>query len=280
MSLPHNLGVPPSGGARILAYFAGELRHYRTRAGLTHDELAERIRYPASVIDRIEAVRYIPPRDLATRADRELGTSGALERAWELVDHATLPPGLRELIELEQIAAECRIYQPYLIPEPLRTAGYATAVLTACRPRLDAATVEQRLAVQQTRQDLVLRECDPMSMWAVIDEAALHRELDGDGAVMAEQCTHLLALGELPHVVIQILPFSAGIVAALGHGFVMLAFGRPSEPELVFTESLSRQTYIVGDEEIAYYRAIHGYLCSAALPEEKSLGLLSSLARW
>ncbi|MFG2833102.1 Scr1 family TA system antitoxin-like transcriptional regulator [Streptomyces sp. NPDC048434] len=56
----------------------------------------------------------------------------------------------------------------------------------------------------------VLTRETPLSIWCVLDEAALRRAMCGP-TVVAEQLSHLLALRErLPHLQIQVLPFAAG----------------------------------------------------------------------
>ena len=51
----------------------------------------------------------------------------------------------------------------------------------------------------------VLRADPPLELWAVLDEAVLRRRVGGPG-VMAAQLSHLVELGSLPHVHLQVLP--------------------------------------------------------------------------
>ena len=70
----------PEAGASPLALFGAELRHYRTAAGLSQEQLGERIGYSAALVGAVETARRMPTEDFTARCDvvDELGTGGAL----------------------------------------------------------------------------------------------------------------------------------------------------------------------------------------------------------
>ena len=79
-----NAGMSP------LRVFGAELRHYRTRAGLSQEQLGARVYCSADLIGKIENGQRAPAEDLAAACDAvpELGTGGALTRLRELLrDH-------------------------------------------------------------------------------------------------------------------------------------------------------------------------------------------------
>ncbi|WP_327590090.1 helix-turn-helix transcriptional regulator [Nonomuraea sp. NBC_00507] len=76
-----------------LHLWGSELRAWRDRRELSLAKMGELIRYNPSYLARIERGERKPPRELAEAADRELNTSGALLRLWELID--SNPNGIR-----------------------------------------------------------------------------------------------------------------------------------------------------------------------------------------
>ena len=63
-------------GASPLALFGAELRHYRTAAGLSQEQLGDRIGYSAALVGAVETARRMPTEDFTARCDQvgELGT--------------------------------------------------------------------------------------------------------------------------------------------------------------------------------------------------------------
>ena len=59
-----------------------------------------------------------------------------------------------------------------------------------------------------------LAETTPPKMWAVIDEAILHRII-GDPTIMHHQLKSLVETAGLPHVTLQLLSFAGGAHAGL-----------------------------------------------------------------
>ncbi len=72
----------PEAGASPLVLFGAELRHYRTAAGLSQEQLGERIGYSSALVGAVETARRMPTEDFTARCDAvgELGTGGALLR--------------------------------------------------------------------------------------------------------------------------------------------------------------------------------------------------------
>lgn len=67
-------------------WFGAELRHHRTRAGLSQDELGQRVHFSGDLIGKIEKAERTCSADLAQALDHVLETDGVLNRAWRLVE--------------------------------------------------------------------------------------------------------------------------------------------------------------------------------------------------
>ena len=104
-------------------------------------------------------------------------------------------------IGLEADAASIRNFEPIVVPGLLQTADYAREIFRNGPIELDPDEVERLLEVRQARQEVLARDDRPR-LWAVIDEAVIHRvdaeeqlqqpkrQLRGGGPVLAENLIH------------------------------------------------------------------------------------------
>jgi hypothetical protein len=121
------------------------------------------------------------------------------------------------------------------------------------------------------RQQRVTQSEEPLNVWAVIDEAVLHRVVDRPD-VMVAQLERLLDLGELANVSIQVLPYRAGIHAAIDGPFVLLTFD--GYPDLLYIEHLVGCVYLEKPAETEQGSLIFDHLRSAALNTSDSTVLI------
>lgn len=68
-----------------LVVIAKELKLARARAGLSQEQLADKIAYSSSLVAMVEGRRRVPSRDFCLRCDKVLGTGGVLVRLHPLV---------------------------------------------------------------------------------------------------------------------------------------------------------------------------------------------------
>lgn len=94
------------------AKYAGELRRWRERRGLSKKALAEQLAYDRSYVSHIEGCNLAPTEDFTRRAEEVLNTGGALWSQWEALtatrgltdEPATPPPVARDLRTVEFVA--------------------------------------------------------------------------------------------------------------------------------------------------------------------------------
>lgn len=67
------------------AWFGAELRHWRTRSGMTQSQLGQRVHVSGDLIGKIEKADRMCGAELADRLDQALSTGGVLARALRLV---------------------------------------------------------------------------------------------------------------------------------------------------------------------------------------------------
>jgi transcriptional regulator with XRE-family HTH domain len=270
--------------ARLLV--GAQLRRLREAANLTCEEVARAIHGSGSKVSRLETGRTgFKPADLAVLlslygvSEDESATLLALARQanmpgwWHYFGDA-VPGWFAPYLGLEGAASVIRTHEIQFVPGLLQTRDYARAVIAQGYDDPSADQVERRVAMRMRRQDLLRRE-NPPRLWAVIDEAALRRPIGGR-AVMREQLRHLIWLSRLPHVSVQILPFSAGLVAAAG-AMTMLRFPEGELPDVVYLEQFAGARYLDKQGETEAYVHVLNQLGTAARPPTATPSLVSRM---
>lgn len=100
----------------VLAFFGAELRRLRSAAGMSQEDLGQRVCYSGSLVGMVETARRAPTWDFAERCDDALATGGALARLWPLVSQEALPRWFRPFAELEGVATSIRSWEPLVVP--------------------------------------------------------------------------------------------------------------------------------------------------------------------
>ena len=146
--------------------------------------------------DLLEAVRAaLTPSWFTTYGVQDMGYTDAETEASRVLDY----PGMH-------------------LPGLLHIENYIRAQLGHAHRRRSAQQVDSQVAVRRIRQQRLTSEANPLELVAVIDEAALTRQIGGP-AVLREQLDHLIMMAELPSVTLQVLPQRACPPSALDGGF-------------------------------------------------------------
>ncbi len=269
-----------------------ELRTLRDRAGLTGEQVIERVGWPAvSKLSRLENGRSRP--DLSdildlldlyevTGADREkiiaIARDAANTRGWWR-SFSELGHRQRGYAQLEAGAVDIREYQLTMIPGLLQTLDYARTRVGSVLAIHGNLETEVEVTARQARQAVLTRD-DPPAYTAVIDEAALRR-LAAPPDVMQAQVVHLVELAALPSVTLRVLPFAARIREFyLPHtAFSLYRFADPDDPEMVVLETLTSDLHLGDEEDLARYKLVFDWLADAALTPEESVTFLARSAR-
>ncbi|MEU6346336.1 helix-turn-helix transcriptional regulator [Streptomyces sp. NPDC046977] len=268
-----------------------ELRRLRDTAGLTSGEVALRVGWHQSKVSRIETGRSgVRPEDVTALLDaydvrdqrlRDMlaalaGGEGA-RRGWWHEYREELPDTYRDFISLETDACRARTLETTVVPGLLQTPDYARELTRSVLPHLGPRQIATLVDVRIARQ-AVLRASPPLELWAVLDEAVLRRRVGGP-EVMAAQLSHLVELGSLPHVHLQVLPFSAGGHIGVTGPFVIFSFPRIADLDVVVLDQLTSSLYLDQEEDIRAYGAAFNRLRSHALSSEQSLTFISGIGK-
>jgi transcriptional regulator with XRE-family HTH domain len=265
---------------------ASELRGLREAAGLTIEQVAERMEVSSSKISRLETARVsAPPRDVrdlleiygVTGEQRETLLSIAREarqRTW-LDEYSDLP--FAAAADMEGAAASIRIYSALVVPGLLQTVDYARAVLGAIRLDLEEDEIERRVDLRKSRQSLLARE-GSRTLWVVLDEAVLRRVVGGP-EVMRAQLQRLMEVTALPRLTLQVLPFAAGAHAGLDGEFDLYSFAEAADQDVVFIENTISDLYLESADAIRRYNLLFDHLRAKALDPAHSAEFFARVAK-
>jgi transcriptional regulator with XRE-family HTH domain len=119
---------------------------------------------------------------------------------------AVIPRWFTEYLGLESAANEVWTLQQKYVPGLLRIRRYTEAVTAAINATGPSESANEFTRVRATRQER-LTGPQPLRLWAILDEAVLHRKVGGPG-VMREQLARLIdAASQQPTITVQVLPF-------------------------------------------------------------------------
>lgn len=268
-----------------------ELRRLRLEHGLTIEQVQERsggdIKAPS--ISRWEnGERSVRPTDLrllldiydvqGERRETLLTLSRqAKERGWWQSYASAIPEWFQVYVGLEAEASLVHVYESELVDGLLQTADYYRAFLRTAPAAADEDGADRKIEVRLARQERLTGD-DPPEYWAVLNEAVIRRVVGG-ADVMRKQLDHITGLSELPHVNVQVLPFSAGVHPAMDGGFRILGFPEAADPDMVYLENQAGSLYLEEEPEIDRYARMFSHLIAKALDPEESRRMIARVAR-
>ncbi|MBD9730595.1 helix-turn-helix transcriptional regulator [Streptomyces sp. H28] len=286
MAAQPGAGVPTSGEADgtdevadLFRALGRQIKVARERAGLSQKELGDRLGYGEETISSVERARRTPQPELLVAVDRLLECGGLLASAAEDVERAKTrrrvrhPEWFRDYARLEAEAVEVCFYSTLTVPGLLQTREYAQTIFTARRPFLDEETIERRVAARLDRQEILTRWPPPM-VTALVEESVLLREIGGR-AVQQEQLQHLLRMGQLRNVEIQVLPLKYHGHAGMEGPFILLT--PKGKPQVGYGEFQSVNRLIAEPEEVRMLAARYGSIRGQALSPAESSALIEKL---
>lgn len=205
---------------RIWLGYGRLLRRFREQAGLTREQLAQRVAYSPETIAAIELAKRPAKRAFTESAEQVLDARGVLETLQEDVDLAKLPEFFIDFATTELEAVSRYAYESLLVPGLLQTEAYARAVFTMAHPTLDEETIEQHLDARLSRQRLLTRT-PHIEFSFIIWEPALRCRV-GDADTMKDQLSRLMEVASLPNVEVQVMPVAHPLHPGLNGPFVLV----------------------------------------------------------
>jgi len=264
-----------------------ELSRYRREATLSLSELATATGIGKPKLGHMESGRYQQfPEDIATVLRVCAADQPAIERLTSLAARSdarswwapwanVVPDWFKTYVGLEGLADGAFVFESMVVPGLLQTEEYAQA-LTLGTGFVRPDHAERFVSFRQTRARRLTEGDEPLTLHAVIGEAALRLRVNGDETRRA-QLAHLAAMSELPNVTVQVLRPEDGPHAATPLGkFVVLDFAQVRP--IAYTEVLDGAMYVQDPDGVRTYRMVADNLRQVALSPAESRALIRELA--
>lgn len=267
-------------------HLAERLRRLRLEAGLSIDDVADKLMCSASKISRLETgKRGAVPKDVRDLC-QIYGAADQLEELL-LLARESRRPGFRHeygdlrddnlypYIQYEEQASRIIDFQTCYVPALLQTEAYARALVRGVLPGIDEEVLESRVAVRMQRQSLLTKPDGP-KLTALLHESVFHHHIGGR-QVMRAQLEKVIEMAALPSVTVRMVPFTAGATMGLVGTFVLLDLPLSSPPSIVYLEGLTGADYLEKPKEIAIYREAVKSITEKALSTPESLDRIAHL---
>jgi transcriptional regulator with XRE-family HTH domain len=281
----------PVGSRRRLG---AELRRLRSNAGLTLDEVADKMTCSTSKISRLETGKGIPKIPDVRELMRIYGVSSDTEQDmlvrlvhdgrehgwWESYTEGVQPeryvldtPGRYAAIEAD--ARTVRSYGITVVYGLLQTEDYTRSVISSLLPQHPPVAIDRLVALRLRRQEVLARtDRPPLELVALLDEAVLQRPVGGS-SVMAGQLHRLLEASALPSVTIRILPFGVGLLRAHAGPFAILDIPPELGSSVAFVEGHAGDTYLTSESDVDLYEDVFSEALERSLSPVDSRSLIN-----
>ncbi|CAL9522760.1 helix-turn-helix domain-containing protein [Streptomyces sp. enrichment culture] len=256
-----------------------QLKLLRERKGLTQKELGQLVGYGPDQIGAMErGVRVTRP-EFLEKADELLDAGGLLRAAIPNVKRAMKkartrhPEWYRSYAGMEAEATELHFYAIQGVPGLLQTEDYARAVFSQRRPFLSEETIEQRVSDRLSRQQ-VFERWPPPAVSYVLEEPILQRPIGGRDVHIA-QLQHLLRVGSMRNVEIQVMPLHREVHPNLDSAFNLLT--PKGHSQVAYTEGQGYPRLITEPEEVRQIADRYGIMRAMALNPMETQALIEKM---
>ncbi|WP_370869210.1 Scr1 family TA system antitoxin-like transcriptional regulator [Streptomyces sp. CRCS-T-1] len=257
-----------------LRTFGAVVQGLREHAGLSREEFGELVRFSKHTVASVELGRRMPDPEFVTRAEEVFGRTGALRKAAGCLERQ---PGLaawfRRWAQLEATAITLYTYECRLVPGLLQTEAYARTLFTNQLPPLSDEQIEAQWVARAERQRL-LRE-RPNTAFGFILEEHLFRRRTGGVEVTRELIDHVLEIGELRNVEIQIMPTEQDTHAGLDGPMQLLE--TPENKWFAYCEGQESGQFIADRKVVSMLQMRYARMRSQALTLKDSTSLLQRM---
>ena len=265
------------------------LRALRQGRELTVAQAAEQLGISPSKVTKVELAQLAATRDDLLKMLDVYGETDPEQQAlllsmvregnrkewWE--GHRVLHPKFASYLGLESVATTLQAYDTHLVHGLLQTPDYARALLRAVRPDLLEHEVDQLVQVRIRRQEVLTRADPPLTLWSVMDEAVLRRQVGGRETMHA-QLQRLIAASMQPNVTLLVMPDSLGAHPGLDGPLAILQFETGTRP-VAYVEGQAGNLYMEKDDDLRRCQQTMNHILAAAPGPEQSLALIRQVAK-
>ncbi|MEU6535425.1 helix-turn-helix transcriptional regulator [Streptomyces sp. NPDC047000] len=260
-------------GIAVVAMVGRQLKLRREAAGLRAAEFGLAIGYGEDMVYKIESGRRIPRPEYLDRSDDVLRAYGMVSAMKEDVRRIRYPKKVRDLAKLEGQAVEIQLYDPLNIHGLLQTPEYARALFRMRRPAFTDEDVERGVAARDARKSVFERVPSP-ELSFVQEEWVLRRPLGGR-TLRRRLLEHILEVGRLRHVEIQVMPMHREEHAGTEGGIEVFKFEDGSA--VGRSPGVANGRPVSDPRQLRVLELRYGIIRAQALPPEESLAFIEQL---
>ncbi|OEV03144.1 helix-turn-helix domain-containing protein [Streptomyces oceani] len=246
---------------------------WRERDGMTQADLGSAIGYSVEQVSSVERGRRVPKAEFLDRADEALGAGGVIAGMQQDVAQARYPKKVRDLAKLEAETVELGAYANHNLHGLLQTEEYTRALFEMRRPTYSEEEIEQQVAARMARQEII-RRCPAPMLSFVQEEVTLYRPIGGRAA-LRQQLEHLLEVGRLRHVNIQVMPTEREEHAGMSGPFQLLRL--KDGTTVGHTEMQLTNRLVTSAREVQTLEMRYGIIRAQALTPRESLAFIEKV---
>ncbi|SOE67112.1 Helix-turn-helix domain-containing protein [Streptomyces sp. OV198] len=260
-------------GVAVVATVGRQLKLRREAVGMRAAEFGKAVGYGEDMVYKIEGGKRIPQPEYLDKADEVLGAGGLLSAMKEDVKRVSYPKKVRDLAKMEAKAVELGVYECNIIPGLLQTPDHARALIEAAQPPYSPNDVNRMVAARLARRSVFERDPAP-SIHFVLEEAPLRRHVRGT-MVWRQQLEHLLEVGRLHHVTLQVMPTNTDPHPGLDGRIELLKF--PDGTAAGRSDGAFNGRPITDPKQLRILELRYGTIRAQALPPRESLAFIEQL---
>ncbi|WP_406138997.1 Scr1 family TA system antitoxin-like transcriptional regulator [Streptomyces sp. NBC_01089] len=251
------------------------IRNFRSRAGLTRQDVGDRLLISESLAGAYERGERIPTSSFLKDADAVLDARGALKSCIPLMDDEKYPRTFVGWVRLEKIASSISAYENMFFPGLLQTEEYIQALYEERVPQFSEAEIQKHVEARLERQAVLSR--DPLPIVAyVIEESVLQRPIGGK-TVLRNQLLHVLkCMQTMHHLMVQVMPTERTAHAGLNGPIALLS--TPDGRNWAYEDGQGGGTLISKPQQVNQMIDRFGMLRAQALTPWESAELIERMA--
>ncbi|MFD9862306.1 helix-turn-helix domain-containing protein [Streptomyces alboflavus] len=257
-----------------LKTFGAVHKALRETAGLTQEEYAEIVGYSVHAIAKLEQGRRFPQPKFIARAGDVLQAPKVLRAAARnLTRRQGLASWFQQWAGIEEEAISLYAYECRAVPGLLQPEAYIRAIFERRLPPLTEREIERQVEARLERQRL-LTERPNTAFSFIIEQALIQRRVGGAG-VTKVLINHLLEVGKLRNVEIQIMPLQQE--DHVGVDGQMYLAETPDHQWIGYTEGQQSSVLLTDPEDVSALLQRYGKLRQQALGREATVSLLEQM---
>jgi transcriptional regulator with XRE-family HTH domain len=247
----------------------------RSEAGKTQQEVAKAAHCSNTLVSHLENGNKGAHIDTVTAIGKAVNHEKLVLELWGFVNSAGIAATADLLAGYEAEAVRISAWTTTMFHALLQTESYMRALFRIGLPFASDGEMDKLVSSRLDRQRAIARENPPL-VWAVIDESILYRAYGGKG-VLAEQLSHIEELAEMPHMVIQVMPFTSANHPGFEGSLGLIEFSDKSP--IWYSDAWSAGKLSDDQGEVPDYLRYFSRISAAALSPADSLKLISQARR-